>query len=69
MNAADKPLSTLIGIPTQRLTSWSLETLQKRAERMHDEHLDLSKPVAFASEEKRLACIKFSNARAAKASS
>ena len=34
----------------------------KRAERMYDEHLDLSKPVTFESDEERLACIKFFNA-------
>ena len=62
MKAPDRSVSTLIGIPTQRPTSWWLETLRKRAERMYDEHLDLSKPVAFESEEERLACIKFFNA-------
>ena len=62
MNASEKPLSTLIGIPTQRPTSWWLETLHKRAERMYDEHLDVSKPVVFESEEERRACIKFFNA-------
>ncbi|MCM3874838.1 MAG: ferritin-like domain-containing protein [Thermoanaerobaculia bacterium] len=62
MNAAEKSVSTLIGIPTQRPTSWWLETLRKRAERMYDEHLDLSKPVAFESEDERRACIKFFNA-------
>jgi hypothetical protein len=54
--------SAFIGIPTQRPTSWWLDTLKKRAERMYDEHLDLSKPVAFESDEERLACIKFFNA-------
>ena len=55
-------VSTLIGIPTQRPTSWWLETLRKRAERMYGEHLDLSQPVEFESEEERQACIKFFNA-------
>ncbi|HEX2758238.1 MAG TPA: ferritin-like domain-containing protein [Thermoanaerobaculia bacterium] len=59
---AKGPVSSLIGIPTQRPTSWWLETLRKRAERMYGERLDLSKPVAFDSEEERLACIKFFNA-------
>jgi hypothetical protein len=54
--------SAFIGIPTQRPTSWWLETLKKRAERMYDEHLDLSRPMEFDSEEERLACIKFFNA-------
>ncbi len=54
--------SAFIGIPTQRPTSWWLDTLKKRAERMYDEHLDLSKPVTFESDEERLACIKFFNA-------
>lgn len=62
MNAVEKAYSTLIGIPTQRPTSWWLETLRKRAERMYGEHLDLSKPVAFESDEERRACIKFFNA-------
>jgi len=54
--------SAFIGIPTQRPTSWWLDTLRKRAERMYEEHLDLSQPVEFESEEERLACIKFFNA-------
>lgn len=54
--------STFIGIPTQRPTSWWLETLRKRAGRMYDEHLDLTTPVTFESEEERLACIRFFNA-------
>lgn len=54
--------SAFIGIPTRRPTAWWLETLKKRAERMYAEHLDLSKPVAFESDEERLACIKFFNA-------
>ncbi len=54
--------SAFIGIPTQRPTSWWLETLKKRAERMYDEHLDLSKPVVFESDGERAACIKFFNA-------
>ena len=54
--------SAFIGIPTQRPTSWWLETLKKRAERMYDEHLDLSRPVEFESDEERIACINFFNA-------
>ena len=62
MNAVEKSFSSLIGIPTQRPTSWWLETLRKRAERMYDQHLDLSQPVVFESEDERRACIKFFNA-------
>jgi len=54
--------SSFIGIPTQRPTAWWLETLKKRAERMYDERLDFGKPMAFDSEEERLACVKFFNA-------
>jgi hypothetical protein len=54
--------SAFIGIPIQRPTSWWLETLRRRAERMYDERLDLSRPVEFESDEERLACIKFFNA-------
>jgi hypothetical protein len=54
--------SAFIGIPTRRPTSWWLETLRKRAERMYDERLDLSKPVEFESDEERVACINFFNA-------
>ncbi|HEX7616683.1 MAG TPA: ferritin-like domain-containing protein [Thermoanaerobaculia bacterium] len=62
MIPARSSVSSVIGIPTQRPTSWWLETLRKRAERMYDEHLDLSKPVEFESEDERRACIKFFNA-------
>jgi hypothetical protein len=62
VSATEKSYSALIGIPTQRPTSWWLETLRKRADRMYDERLDLSQPVVFESEEERLACIKFFNA-------
>ena len=44
---------TQIGIPVQRPTSWWLEMLKRRAERMYDEKLDLSKPVEFSSDEER----------------
>ncbi len=60
--ALTKAPSAYIGIPTQRPTSWWLETLRKRAERMYEEHLDLSKPVEFESDEERVACINFFNA-------
>jgi hypothetical protein len=51
-----------IGIPVQRPTSWWLDILKRRAEKMYDEKLDLSKPVEFASAEERRACIAFFNA-------
>lgn len=51
-----------IGIPVTRPTSWWLETLKKRAEKMYSEKLDLSKPVEFESEDERKACVKFFNA-------
>jgi hypothetical protein len=51
-----------IGTPVQRPTSWWLDILERRAERMYEEKLDLSKPVEFSSEEERRACIAFFNA-------
>ncbi len=48
--------------PTQRPTKWWLETLRRRAERMNDEYLDLSKSVEWQSDEERRAAIKFFNA-------
>ncbi len=48
--------------PTQRPTSWWLETLRRRAERMSDEYLDLSKPIEWESDDERRAAIKFFNA-------
>jgi hypothetical protein len=51
-----------IGIPVQRPTSWWLDILKRRAAKMYDEKLDLSKPVEFASDAERQACIAFFNA-------
>lgn len=48
--------------PTARPTTWWLDTLKKRAERMHDEYLDLSQPVVWSSEAEQRAAIKFFNA-------
>jgi hypothetical protein len=48
--------------PRERPTSWWLAMLRKRAERMDEEKLDLSEPIAWESEEERLAAIKFFNA-------
>ncbi|MBI2395045.1 MAG: ferritin-like domain-containing protein [Deltaproteobacteria bacterium] len=48
--------------PSERPTSWWLAMLQKRAERMYDEKLDLSQPIEWASEEERSAAVAFFNA-------
>lgn len=48
--------------PNQRPTSWWLAMLKKRAERMYEEKLDLSKPIEWTSEEERTAAIAFFNA-------
>lgn len=48
--------------PGDRPTSWWLAMLKKRAERMYEEKLDLSQPIAWESEEERLAAINFFNA-------
>jgi hypothetical protein len=47
---------------TSRPTSWWLGVLRKRAEKMHDEYLDLSEPIRFADQSERLAAVKFFNA-------
>ncbi len=47
---------------TTRPTSWWLETLRRRATRMDGESLDLSAPIAFASDDERRAALKFFNA-------
>src|SRR5262245_36979238 len=47
---------------THRPTSWWLEKLRARAENMYGEHLDLSRPLEFASEAERDAAIRFFNA-------
>jgi hypothetical protein len=51
-----------IGIPVQRPTAWWLDILRRRAERMDEETLDLSRPVEFASAAERGACVAFFNA-------
>ncbi|MBK9258385.1 MAG: ferritin-like domain-containing protein [Polyangiaceae bacterium] len=48
--------------PLRRPTSWWLRMLQKRAERMYEEKLDLSEPIVWASEAERQAAIAFFNA-------
>jgi hypothetical protein len=45
-----------------RPTAWWLEQLRKRRERMLDEKLDLSEPIAFTSPEERAAAVAFFNA-------
>jgi hypothetical protein len=50
------------GKGSQRPTSWWLEMLRRRRARMDEDKLDLSQPVAFASDEERSAAIAFFNA-------
>ncbi len=59
MNA---PLMQPRASATLRPTSWWLATLRKRAERMHDEYLDLKQKIDWSSEEERRAALKFFNA-------
>ena len=47
---------------TQRPTSWWLETLRRRAERMHEQALDLSQPIDWRDAREQRAAIKFFNA-------
>lgn len=47
---------------SKRPTSWWLRMLQKRAERMYEEKLDLSEPIVWTSEAERKAAIAFFNA-------
>lgn len=47
---------------THRPTSWWLEKLRSRADKMYEENLDLGEPIAFASEAERDAAIRFFNA-------
>lgn len=53
--------STLRRSPTLRSTSWWLDILKKRAQRMDEEYLDLSEPFDL-DETQRRAAIKFFNA-------
>lgn len=50
------------GKGSTRPTAWWLAMLQKRAERMGDERLDLSEPIVWSSELERRAAIAFFNA-------
>jgi len=45
-----------------RPTSWWLTTLRRRAARMHDEYVDLSRPIQWSGETERRAAVKFFNA-------
>jgi hypothetical protein len=45
-----------------RPTSWWLQTLERRRERMQEEHLDLSAPVRWSSAREQAAAVKFFNA-------
>src|SRR5688500_16838188 len=47
---------------TQRPTSWWLETLHRRAERMHEEALDVSEPIRWRDAQEQRAAVKFFNA-------
>ncbi len=51
-----------VGPPRTRSTSWWLDQLRKRRERMADETLDLSTPIAWGSEAERVAAVAFFNA-------
>ena len=61
-NAIARAPRAQIGLPVQRPTSWWLDILKRRAERMYEEKLDLSLPVVFSSDEEKRACIAFFNA-------
>jgi hypothetical protein len=58
----DSPLPPEAGKGSRRPTSWWLAMLRRRAERMYDEKLDLSEPIAFSSERERAAAVAFFNA-------
>jgi hypothetical protein len=49
-------------LATQRSTAWWLSALRRRKERMYEEKLDLSAPVAWESEDERRAAVAFFNA-------
>ena len=49
-------------IATHRSTTWWLSALKKRRERMYEEGLDLSEPVAWRDEAEKAAAIAFFNA-------
>lgn len=47
---------------TSRPSAWWLEVLERRAEKMHAESLDLSRPIEWSGEAERRAALKFFNA-------
>lgn len=55
-------VKSAVSSASRRPTSWWLRMLQRRAERMYDEKLDLSEPIVWESEAERLAAIAFFNA-------
>lgn len=55
-------MASLARSPRTRSTSWWLEQLRRRRERMADEYLDLSTPVAWSSEAEQKAAVAFFNA-------
>lgn len=57
-----QPQGSAPGKGSRRPTSWWLSMLRRRAERMHDEALDLSEPIRFASPAERDAAVRFFNA-------
>ncbi len=61
-DAAPRDRSSTAGKGSRRPTSWWLAMLRRRAERMYEEKLDLSTPIAFSSEVERNAAIAFFNA-------
>jgi hypothetical protein len=49
-------------VATQRSTAWWLNALRRRRERMYEEGLDLSRPVAWASDAEHQSAVAFFNA-------
>src|SRR5262245_4593862 len=47
---------------TSRPSAWWLDVLERRAEKMHSETLDLSRPIEWSSDEERQSAFKFFNA-------
>ncbi|MCH2108439.1 MAG: ferritin-like domain-containing protein [Polyangiaceae bacterium] len=47
---------------TTRPTSWWLNTLRRRAEKMHDEYVDTTTAIQFSGEKEQYAAVKFFNA-------
>jgi hypothetical protein len=47
---------------TERSSTWWLGVLRRRAQKIKTEHVDLSQPIAWSSEDERLAAVRFFNA-------